>query len=621
LIALAAWLPSTSFAAATDPVPRKLVVVLYPQNSDGSPGHALVDSAIRSTFLTTPAQRVDVYAEYLDVAQPRDADDWQPQLEYLRRKYAGRKVDLVIAVLSSGLDFALQYRADLFPNAPTVYCAVDQRDVIDRKLPPDVIGVPLMFDLVPTLELALRLHPNSKRVYVIAGRSTMDHSSATEARLQFQAYEDRLEFVYLTGLPMDELRKQVANLPEQSIVYYLHVFQDGAGKVHIPAQALEQLAQVANAPIYGHIDTFIGRGIVGGRVWSFETSGKDAATIGLRVLSGEKPESIGVQQARENSYQFDMRQMRRWGINEENLPPGSVVLYKEPDLWDLYKWHVIGVISLCVIEALLISGLLVQLRNRRRAENGLRESERELRLQTGRALMAQETERRRIARDLHDDLNQELALVAVQLDLLCQNLAASSAHLVGKVQQISARVKDVTTSVHDLSHQLHPYKLEHDSLVTAVHNLCWELSQGHGLPIEFVSRDVPEAIPEDTALCVYRIVQEALRNTVKHSGARHSRVELSGTEHELCLRIVDDGSGFDAKLVDGKGGLGLVSMKERLHMVRGEITIDSQPKSGTTIEAHVPLNSFGAGTRPRRTPMVAAANSGVINVPAATRGS
>jgi signal transduction histidine kinase len=607
--------------AAAGPEDPKLVVVLFPNESDGAPGISLVNRGLRSTFSSQSSEHIELRNEYVDSARLRDAEFLKAQVSVLGRKYAGRKVDLVIAGMSSALDFALAVRDEVFPGVPVVYLAVDEREVKARRLPPDVIGVPTRMDLEGTLDVALGLHPDTRRVYVIAGTAPFDTEWEAEARRTFRPHEGRVEFVYLTGLPIDELVRQVADLPERSLIYYLHIFRDGAGKPFYPAMALERLAAKANAPIYGHYDTFVDRGAVGGRVLAFDSEGSNAARLGLRILTGEKPETIAVTTKSENIYLFDSRQLRRWGISEESLPPGSVVRFKEPNLWDLYKWHVIGVISLCVIEALLISGLLVQLRNRRRAEYGLRETERELRLQTGRVLMAQETERRRIARDLHDDLNQELALVAVQLDLLCQNLAASSAHLVGKVQQISARVKDVTTSVHDLSHQLHPYKLEHDSLVTAVHNLCWELSQGHGLPIEFVSRDVPQAIPEDTALCVYRIVQEALRNTVKHSGARHSRVELSGTEQKLCLRIVDDGSGFDATLVDGKGGLGFVSMKERLHMVRGEITIDSQPKSGTAIEAHVPLNSGGVGPSRSRAPTVSAADSGELIVPAATRGS
>jgi signal transduction histidine kinase len=575
-------------AAPAGPETTRLVVVLYPDNSDGSPGNFLADQGIRSTFAAGSPERVEIYNEYLDVSLPPDAARQRLQAEYLRQKYAGRKVDLVIAGLSSGLDFALEHRGAIFPGVPVVFCAVDQREVKARKLDPDVIGVPMKFDLAATLDLALRLHPNTRRVVVVAGGARFDACWEAEARQTFRAYEDKLEFVYLTGLPVEDLLKEVARLPDRSVIYYLHVFRDGAGKVLVPADVLERLARAANAPVYGHVDSYVGRGVVGGRVVSLETEGKNAAGLGLRILAGEKPEDIGVQETGANTYLFDWRQLRRWGIREESLPPGSVVRYKEPSFWDLYRWPILGVISLCVVEALLIAGLLLQRSNRRRAEQGFRESQRELRELTVRLLHSQETERRRIARELHDDLSQDLALLSVELDLLGQKPPESATQLGRRIQELSARVKQLSSSVHGLSRQLHPSKLEQLGLVGAVRDLCKELAQSHGLPIEFTHHEVPEALPEDLALCLYRIVQEALGNVIKHSGARHAGVELSRSADAVCLRIADDGAGFDPRSAEGKGGLGLVSMRERLRLVGGEIAVASRPAGGTWLDVRVP---------------------------------
>jgi len=696
--------------AATDPENTRMVVVLYPENSDGSPGNALVDQSIRSTLATGSPGRIEICNEYLDVSRFPDADRQQLQAEFLRQKYSGQKVHLVIAGLSSALDFALKYRNQTFPGVPIVFCAVDQREIQARKLPADVIGVPVKMDLTATLALALRLHPNTRSVFVVAGNAKFDAYWEFEARQKFRMYDDRLKFVYLTGLPMEDLLKEVAHLPDQSIIYYLHVFRDGAGKVFVPADVLERVASAAKSPIYGHIDSYVGRGVVGGRVISFATEGKNAARLGLRILAGETPENIGVQETSANTYMFDWRQLRRWGISEASLPPASVVRDKELSFWDLYKWPIIGVISLCVVEAVLIVGLLVQRSSRRRAEKrlrqvfeaapngvvmvgqdgrialanaqmeklfgypkdemlgqpaemlvpgrfrnrhpahrggffaspearsmgvgrdlfgrhkdgnefpveiglsvvrtdtglfvlasivditkrrqaeeGLRESQRELQALTGRLLHSQENERRRIARELHDDLNQSLALLSVDLDLLSQKPLESGNQLGGRIQALSARVKELSSSVHGLSHHLHPSKLQQLGLLAAIRGLCKELTQSHSLPIAFTHHGVPDAFPEDAALCLYRIVQEALGNVIKHSGARDARVELTGSEGGVSLRIADDGVGFDPELVDGSGGLGLVSMRERLRLVRGQFTIDSRPSGGTRIAVIVPL--------------------------------
>jgi signal transduction histidine kinase len=341
------------------------------------------------------------------------------------------------------------------------------------------------------------------------------------------------------------------------------------------------------------VETYVGRGIVGGHVIRFEEAGNNAARLGLRILAGEKPESIPVSEAGENADLFDWRQLQRWGISEQSLPPGSVVLFKKPTFWDSYKWHIIGVVSLCAAQALLILWLLAQRLRRRRAEEGLRESRRELQRLAGRLLEAQEVERRRIARELHDDLNQELALMALELDVLGQVPPTSAAEAADRMRELSARVKELSSTVHDLSHRLHPSKLEQLGLVAAIGGLCRELTQRHGLEVKFTHHPEPGVIPPAAALCLYRIAQEALQNVVKHSSSRHASVELSGTVDSIRLRVTDDGVGFVPDAAGCNGGLGLVSMRERLHLVGGELAIDSRPSGGTRIDVRVPVSVPG----------------------------
>jgi signal transduction histidine kinase len=212
---------------------------------------------------------------------------------------------------------------------------------------------------------------------------------------------------------------------------------------------------------------------------------------------------------------------------------------------------------------------------------------------TGRLLEAQEAERRRIARELHDDLNQGLALLSVEIDLMARRPPTSAAEVAQRMRELSARVKELSSAVHDLSHQLHPSKLEQLGLVAAVRGLCKELKQHHGLEVNFTHSDVPEVIPEAVALCLYRIVQEALRNVVKHSGTDRAAVELRGTPDAIRLRVSDDGVGFDPASALRNGGLGLVSMRERLHLVGGRIAIDSRPAGGTRIDISVPAPAPG----------------------------
>lgn len=291
------------------------IMVLYPV-SDGQPGIILFDQSLRSAFKSSSTSKIEIYNEYLDSARFTD-DRYQRQLaEFLRKKYADRKIDVIIPTLAPSLDFVLKYHEELLPDVPVVFAVIEQREVEARKLGAGFLGVPMKVDLQSTLEVALRLHPQTRRVAVVAGKSKTDLYWVAEAGKAFRGYVGNLEFVYLTGLPMDDLLREVARLPEQSIVCYLHVFEDGRGESFVPAEAVERLANAASAPVYGLYRTYLGRGIVGGRVVSFEAEGEKAARLALRVLGGERLESIALSEASANPYVFDWRQLRRWGIEE-----------------------------------------------------------------------------------------------------------------------------------------------------------------------------------------------------------------------------------------------------------------------------------------------------------------
>ncbi len=165
---------------------------------------------------------------------------------------------------------------------------------------------------------------------------------------------------------------------------------------------------------------------------------------------------------------------------------------------------------------------------------------------SGRLIHAQEAERIRLARELHDDLNQSLALLAVELDMFGQKPPATSSEVSERMRDLSEQVKDLSSSVHRLSHELHPAKLEQLGLAAAVRGLCRELGAAHDIAIEFEAHAVPRKVRDEIALCLYRIVQEGLQNVIKHSGSTTAKVELISSENELCLIVSDQGRGFDS---------------------------------------------------------------------------
>jgi signal transduction histidine kinase len=201
---------------------------------------------------------------------------------------------------------------------------------------------------------------------------------------------------------------------------------------------------------------------------------------------------------------------------------------------------------------------------------------------------AQEGERSRIARDLHDDLGQQAALLASKLDVLLRSSTLSRARLREGVIDAERQLQQLAVTIHNLSHRLHPAKLKLLGLVSTLESLCRTVSKEGDVNVHFESLDVPSDVPERHALCVYRVAQEALQNARKHSGVRDIAVRLSAAAGTLTLRLSDQGRGFDPLRSD-VAGIGLLTMRERVELIGGEFRIDTAPGTGTTIEATLPL--------------------------------
>ncbi len=207
----------------------------------------------------------------------------------------------------------------------------------------------------------------------------------------------------------------------------------------------------------------------------------------------------------------------------------------------------------------------------------------------GRLIEAHEEERSRIARDLHDDIGQRLALLANDIDGLKSDLPDSAVQIRNRIQEQLKRVHEVAADVQAISHRLHSSKLRYLGIVSAAKSFCQELSEQQKVEIDFVHSDIPGRVPEEISLCLFRIMQEALQNAVKHSGVRHFEVELRGALDGIHLTVHDAGLGFDSEGVMNNRGLGLISMQERVNLVNGTLSIDSRPELGTTIRVRVPL--------------------------------
>ena len=233
---------------------------------------------------------------------------------------------------------------------------------------------------------------------------------------------------------------------------------------------------------------------------------------------------------------------------------------------------------------LRIVGMVADITDRKLAEEALASVNRRL-------IETQEAERARIARDLHDDIGQRLAVCAIALERLKRAAEDPQDGRYECVDEIQTHLFEVSSSLHTLSHELHPAKLELLGLVAAMRACCRDLSERHQVDITFIHDGVPQPLAPEISLCLFRVLQEALQNALKHSGVGQVQVQLRGTAGAIDLVVRDRGVGFDLALAVRGSGLGLTSMRERLKLVQGELSIDSQFKRGTTIHARVPLSS------------------------------
>ena len=229
-----------------------------------------------------------------------------------------------------------------------------------------------------------------------------------------------------------------------------------------------------------------------------------------------------------------------------------------------------------------LMGFMIDVTDRNRGREALRTL-------SGRLIDAQEKERSRIARELHDDTGQKLALLAIELEVTRQSPPGSETELSERIEKLTRLTKELSTDIHRLSHRLHPRSIEKLGLSVAIRRLCREVADRHEVRIDFSEERVPSSFSNETALCLFRVTQESLRNMVKHSQAEEVLVELSGGIEEIRLRISDSGIGFNPDDITEKEGLGLDSMRERLRAVGGTLAIESDPGRGTRVEAAVPV--------------------------------
>jgi PAS domain S-box-containing protein len=702
IVTCTAAYPAATAATAAQAKARNVLLMFTFYERDQTQLNA-IEAAVRA-HVPGP---VNFTVEYLESPRFEEKSYRDSLAATLQREYEGTKPDLVLAASEPALRFAVQYRDTMFPGTPIVFWEISSSLAFQKT--PGVTGVATPPGTRDTINLALRLQPDTTTVAVISGATEIEQYWLKEVHEELLRHQDRVREIDIVGPPGAELLQRVAALPAHTVILFQlnpeDLLQPAISNWDVLAAASQRL------PTYSIFSLLaLEHGGIGG---AYFERGEDAAAAGVlagRVLSGESLDHIPVVRIQNLKIKVDWRQLQRWHIPESALPPGSVVLHRQPTLWEQYKGYVVTGIALILLEGALIIALLWNRTRRRRAERELaltydrlnlavmaaqsagwdadyrhgrvrwfgdletifgfssgqheagfgdfvrhvhpedrerydaaferardnREpyaaefrivhsngairwvsargkfyygpdgkpvrmlgmaidvterklAEEALSRLSGQLINAQEEERRRIAREIHDDFQQRLAVLAIELDSLYEDVGEDDKIMLARLRDLSGQVNALGTDLHSLSHRLHSSTLDSMGLVAALKGLCSEFGKHHDLKVSFAAENVPEKMPNETALCLFRIAQEALQNARKHSSAQSAQVNVNGVEGTIHLSISDEGMGFDQEESARNGGIGIRSMEERARLVNGRLEVRSKPGSGTTIQVWVPI--------------------------------
>jgi signal transduction histidine kinase len=595
LLSIAGWnLPAS---AADVPLPSKRILILY-SHRVGFPINQQWDTGIRAALQANLQEPVTIDVEYVDTVRLGGTEAKQKWFELLRLKYERIQPDLVIPVFDPvASEFLVHYR-ELFPDADVVLCSINERTFGELPITPRMAGVLYRMDHRATFELAQRVMPELKKMIIVCGSSRENLMLLDNLKSEL-ATDMSMELEYWIGLPIDQLCIQAQRTKADSAILYLAQDRDRDGSSFTtPYEVAVRLAAASRVPVFGLYDTLMGSGILGGVMVSVEEQGRRAGQIAAQILSGKPPTDFPFSGPESNRVMVDWQQLERWGIDEERLPQGSVnVLFREPTVWQKYSGYLTAGLVLLGLQSLLIGGLLVNRSYRLRAETALacqmeilEASRQDAKLLAGKLLTAQEDERRRLAREMHDDITQRLAAAAIESGQL-QKRAELTDEMKHLVSSLTKSLIELSTDVHQLSRRLHPSILDDLGLRDAIQHECDKITSQGGIRVSFGCGALPDDLPKEIQLCLFRIAQECLRNMVKHSQATRGELVLSADAEWIHLNVKDNGRGFVFTTDRPASGIGLASMEERVQLVGGQITIQSEEKSGTCINVQVPWSS------------------------------
>ena len=437
-----------SQVAASPPERPWQVVILY----DGDPtlpAFLALDAAMRRALTAPGRHPVDVFYEILDQLRFPAANIDGELVALFAKKYAAMHVDAVVAINPASLDFAELHRSRLWPDARIIFSGIPADLLRSRALSPTTTGIIFQLDIAGTVELALRLRPETRRLIVVYGSGDFDRIMADLARAQLKPIANRLAIEYWSDASVDGFVRRIAGLDSRDAVLYLSIGRDAEGGTFTPREVLKRLSAASPAPVYGLFETYVGYGIVGALTYSYEVRGKHIGEFVHEVLSGPpvpiRPVLLGTPPCVADANQLD-----RFDMDAGRLPQGCEIRFAKQSLWHEYRSYVLAALLMVLAQAALILALILQRRARRKAEDETRHRRAELEQASRLALAGELTAT--IAHEIKQPLGAILANAGAAEALLrrgvtdCDRLRA----IVADIMQADLRANEVISHVRAL---------------------------------------------------------------------------------------------------------------------------------------------------------------------------
>jgi len=593
---------------AAEPAQRSVLVL--EQSSAGLPFNTALASAIRSTINAGSKSPISFYSEHLDANRFFGPEYENEFVQFLKAKYRERHIDVVIVVGVSALDFIARRREQLWPSVPVVFAAIDEATMSRRTLPNNVTGATMQLTLQDMVKVARIVMPNLNAVAIV-GDPLERQTSFRHFADEIPAVAAQLEIVNLMDLPLAELAKRLAVLPDNTAVIYTGIYFTSDGVSYIPAELTSQIAEWANRPVVVTASSYLNKGAIGGYIVQSNAIGQQAGRMALRILAGESASDIPVAKV-PSQLIFEWPALQRWKISESRLPPGSEILFREPTVWERYSWQIALITAVILLQAGLISALLREHRRRKFSEVQSRQRMAELahvnRFSTAGELTAS------IAHEINQPLGSILTN-AETADAILKSPTPDIAELkdiVKDILQDDRRASEVIRRMRSLLTKA-PFELKSLDLNDVARETVEFLSAlAVARKVELISLITPDALPIlGDRIQLQQVILNLVVNAIDAmadmpSENRTISIRTSRVEKFAELSVSDRGPGipedklkkvfepFFTSKAEGMG-MGLSIARTIIEAHHGLIWAKNRDHGGASFRIRLPLCNDGAG--------------------------